>query len=256
MATTAQPVAVLVVGVSMFLLSVILCDLTAVAAGAGAPQTQLHVRIDLSNGDPGRAPMVALSPATSSDGPRVTWELPSSLKQQRWFALNVTAADDARVVYSTGVVHSADQNASLGGLRQLLDPATVYHVQIWATGPTSADDSADDAALGAGMVTVASVPQRFFTALTAWAATPMWSPPCGAGDAPEFAWFHGILAVPAGTRISSALAFVTAEGPLNIAPYNDFDIDLGEAFALFSASTVPRTRRMVCPALCPCWLGC
>jgi hypothetical protein len=45
-------------------------------------------------------------------------------------------------------------------------------------------------------------------------------PPTGTGDAPEFAWFHTqVDPTPAGKRLVSALAFVTAEGPLNIAPY-------------------------------------
>ena len=95
------PQLVLVVGV----LGLFLCNHAAGAAGRdlGLSQTQLHVRIDLSNGDPARAPMVALStPASTTDGPRVTWELPPSIEVQRWFAVNVTDAD-SNVVYSTGM---------------------------------------------------------------------------------------------------------------------------------------------------------
>ena len=55
----------------------------------------------------------------------------------------------------------------------------------------------------------------------------MWSAPCpgGAGDAPEFAYFHNSLHLPIGTNgggdpdeIDAVLAFVTGESPLTIPP--------------------------------------
>ena len=112
------PQLVLVVGV----LGLFLCNHAAGAAGRdlGLSQTQLHVRIDLSNGDPARAPMVALStPASTTDGPRVTWELPPSIEVQRWFAVNVTDAD-SNVVYSTGMssVLAGDRRRGGGGDRR------------------------------------------------------------------------------------------------------------------------------------------
>eukprot|EP00038_Savillea_parva_P011094 m.195046 g.195046 ORF g.195046 m.195046 type:complete len:1141 (-) comp19371_c0_seq1:207-3629(-) len=154
------------------------------------------------------------------------------------------------VVFSTGRVASTDQNATLTGVYASLTPATTYHVTVtvWtaarvvqkrATQHNGVHHGGNDAASEQGsehasghMVdtqdesVLVSSPIRVFTALTTWDATPMWAAPCpdGDGDVPEFAWFHASLPLPTtastrGVDIVSVLAYVTAEGPLNIAPF-------------------------------------
>eukprot|EP00662_Eupelagonemidae_sp_cell21_P001837 gene1837-29021_t len=121
--------------------------------------------------------------------------LPPAVAQQRSFAVTINAASGGEV-FSSGVVQGAEQNYTLPRAVALA-PARRYTVRVSVNGAAAV-----------------SVPQPFFTALNAsghggWAAAPIWAPRPGGGDAPAYAHFAG----------SSALAFVTAEGPLTLPPF-------------------------------------
>ena len=236
-------------------LSLLLAAVTTVLshAGNGAPPADLHIRLNFAGtGEPGANNMVPYSGSSGAAAvSKVTWELPPSISKQTFYIVNITK-DDGRTrtntrtpVFTSGKVTSTDQTCSVPiNAAAGFAPASKYFVSVIAGGAysstrtnTSADilfggkgEEGEEGGMEGGMegeenadTVVTSLPQPFFTSLGAWDATPMWSPPCpgGDGDAPEFAYFYSTLSVPqdADHEVESALAFVTAEGPLTIPPF-------------------------------------
>lgn len=170
--------------------------LPALSTATAAAAVQMHVRVGLSSAD---SPMVA-----SASDVRVSWELPPASVIQTSFQVRVAAAHGG--TFDSGAIHSAEQNLTLHA-SALQHGAAVHTITVAST----MNDSS----------VLTSVPQRFFTAPSSWAATPMWAAPCpGADDStpPQFAWLRASLALPAGAAVESGLAFVTALGPVNAPP--------------------------------------
>lgn len=116
-------------------------------------------------------------------------------------------------VVATVTSRCGDQNMSLS-IRHLLRSASLYTVHVRVLSNTTR---------------LTSTKMTFFTSLDTWSARPIWAAPCSSSavhsnfakrpQQPNFAWFRSEMALPGPEDpVVSAVAFVSAEAPLNPMP--------------------------------------
>ena len=207
---------------SMFLIFVY-----SLVAGTSDTTNAVDLRLRLNfwsgsahNANAGAVPMPMVNP-NQADGVWLNWALPAALSVQK--SVKVTLTDSARrIVYQQSLVTSY-QNASIplsfqaGNGKAHVLPASVYRIAIDVVDTTS--------------LKVSSKPLAFYTCLDdkshgtgegGWDAKPIWVDANWGSDNPlntSYAWFRSSLNLPKDDAIISALAFVSAEAPVSVAPY-------------------------------------
>ena len=181
-------------------------DTLSIRLNLAAPSSSLHGVVMVDN----------TAPSSSSSHTLIQWSLPPHVATQTAFNWTISsAAGGAALLHGdSGSPSCSEQHASiaLGALAE----ASLFVITITVRGTARSSAAA---------TTITSA-APFFTPLRSWTAKPIWITPCPSHNDDEsspprntsFAWFKASLPIPSASRVVSAIAFVTAEGPLNIAP--------------------------------------